>query len=376
MRDVFFALLLWVAVAVAVAGAGARPAASAVKGAYWPTWLTSTFPPSSIDTSYFTHLYYAFLQPDPATFRLTVTESDDIWMYKFNSDLHHCRNPVRTVLSMGGGGSNGTLFALIAASPSNRCDFIESTIATARKYGFDGIDLDWEYPADQKEMDDLGLLLDEWRVAIEKEARATGRPRLLLTAAVYYSVVNPMDGITRTFPAGSISRNLDWINAMCFDYRGGWNTTVTGAHAALYDPGSDISTSKGIASWVDAGVPREKIVMGLPLFGHTWKLKDPRVNGIGAPAVSVGPGDEGTMSFAEIVDFNKENGASVVYDKATVSTYSYVGASWIGYDGPKSVRKKIKFARAQSLRGYFFWAVAGDKEWKISRQGNTPYQRT
>ncbi|XP_068649214.1 class V chitinase CHIT5-like [Aristolochia californica] len=363
---VFFVLLFM----VIVTAAGTSPAPSTVKAAYWPAWLNSTFPPSAIDTSYFTHLYYAFLQPDPATFGLLITESDDFWMDKFNSDLHNCKHSVGTILSIGGGASDHTLFANIAAYPSHRRDFIKSTIETGRKYGFDGLDLDWEYPADQKEMDDLGQLLEEWRVEIVKETWASGRRPLLLTAAVYYSVVNPLDGVTRVYPVGSISSNLDWINAMCFDYRGAWDTTATGAHAALFDPNSQISTSSGITSWLDAGVPSNKIVMGLPLFGHTWKLKDPHVNRIGAPAVDVGPGDEGTMSFAEIVDFNKENEASVVYDKATVSTYSYVGTSWISYDGPKSVRKKIKFARAHRLAGYFFWAVAGDKDWKISRQAS------
>jgi chitinase len=156
---------------------------------------------------------------------------------------------------------------------------------------------------------------------------------------------------------------------MCFDYRGSWDTSATGAHAALYDPKSNISTSYGLTSWVRAGVPRNMVVMGLPLYGRTWLLKDPKVNGIGAPATAAGPGDDGVLIFSQVEKFNKENGATVVYDAKTVSTYSYVGTSWIGYDDSRSTTVKLKFAQALGLRGYFFWALSYDSEWEISKQG-------
>ncbi|KAF2309906.1 hypothetical protein GH714_005562 [Hevea brasiliensis] len=113
-----------------------------------------------------------------------------------------------------------------------------------------------------------------------------------------------------------------------------------GAHAALYDPKGNISTSCGLKSWIRAGMPWHMVVMGLPLYGRTWKLKDPNLNEIGAPVVGLGPGDEGVLNFAEVVKFNEENGATVVYDVETVSTYSYVGSSCIGYDDTLSTLLK------------------------------------
>ncbi|KAF8369446.1 hypothetical protein HHK36_032536 [Tetracentron sinense] len=62
--------------------------------------------------------------------------------------------------------------------------------------------------------------------------------------------------------------------------------------------------------------------------------------------------------------------ATVVYDKNTVSTYSYVANSWIGYDDPTSVAKKIGFARAHGLGGYIFRDISGDKDWEFSTKGN------
>ncbi|KAE9445504.1 hypothetical protein C3L33_22597, partial [Rhododendron williamsianum] len=114
-----------------------------------------------------------------------------------------------------------------------------------------------------------------------------------------------------------MKQNLDWINAMCYDYCGSWDVSVTGAHAALYDPKniSEYTTDKGLQSWIDAGIPPSKLVMGLPLYGRTWTLKDPTLQGIGAAATGIGPGDKGTMTYAEIVRFNSQHKVKEIYDQ-------------------------------------------------------------
>lgn len=236
---------------------------------------------------------------------------------------------------------------------------------------FDGVDLDWEFPQNQREMEDLGYLLEEWRAAVQEEAAEMGRAPLLLTAAVYYSADTFLSGEARAYPAASLARNLDWINVMSYDYHGAWNKSITGAQAALFDPSSNVSTSYGLGSWIRAGVPRGKLIMGLPLYGRTWQLKDPTVHGVGVAAVDVGPGWNGTgvLTYAEVLEFNKANKAKVVYDVATVSVYSVAGDYWIGYDDKRTVAAKIGYARSLHLRGYFFWAINGDYKWSISKTG-------
>lgn len=113
--------------------------------------------------------------------------------------------------------------------------------------------------------------------------------------------------------------------------------------------------------------------MGLPLYGKTWKLKDPNLHGVGAPAVDVGPGrpgDVGVLLYSEVEEFNKKNNATIAYDVDTASTYSYVGSVWVGYDDALSTTMKVGFAQALGLRGYFFWAISYDSEWKVTSQGN------
>lgn len=358
-------LSIFLSCTMAIAGATAsRP----VKGTYWPSWDES-FPPSAVDTSLFTHVYYAFLVPNNVTFKFDVSDSERSSLLDFTSTLHRKKRSLKAILSIGGGGSDSQLFARMASKASSRATFIKSTIEVARNYGFDGLDLDWEFPQNTTEMGYLGQLLHDWRAAVKKEAKQKGRAALLLTAATYFSVDFFSYGDYRKYPAASVGENLDLVNLMCYDYHGSWNTSKTGAPAALFDQNSNISTSYGVKSWITAGVPRSKLVMGLPLYGRTWKLKDPAEHGIGAPAVDVGPGDQGVLTYAQVETFNKDNKATVVYDAVTVSTYSYSGTSWVGYDDTISITVKVRFALALGLRGYFFWSVNQDSKSKISRQG-------
>ncbi|XP_010942132.1 nod factor hydrolase protein 1 [Elaeis guineensis] len=343
------------------------PPSSAVKAGYWPSWNNSTSPPSSINLSYFTHIYYAFAELDNTSFELVITPSDADILADFTATLHAHQPPVKAMLSIGGGGGGGDTFASMATNCSTRSAFIKSTIAVAREYNLDGLDLDWEFPANPEKMASLGDLYMEWRDAIAREAAETGRPSLLLTSAVYFASHFFLPGDTpRSYPADKMAVSLDWINAMCYDYHGSWDTSETGAPAALYDPKSNVSTSYGLTSWVEAGIPPKKVVMGLPLYGRTWKLKDPADHGIGAPAVGLGPGDDGVLVYSAVVDFNSENNATQVNDEVTVSAYSYSGTSWIGYDDPWSVTGKIEFAEGHGLGRYFFWAIGYDKDWSIS----------
>ncbi|KAG8367548.1 hypothetical protein BUALT_Bualt16G0083300 [Buddleja alternifolia] len=343
----------------------------AMKGAYFPSWAQN-FTPSSINTNLFTHIYYAFLTPNNVTFKFGIEHTQALLLVDFTSTLHAKNPPVKTLFSVGGAAEGTVLFSRLAADSWSRSNFIHSSIEVARKFGFDGVDLDWEFPQSSQDMVNLAFLLEEWRVEVEKEASATSRPPLLLSAAVYYSADVLFDGPPRAYPSASISKNLDWINVMAYDYHGGWDPSATGAQAALFDPTSNVSTSYGLGSWIRSGVPRSKLIMGLPLYGRTWQLKDPTLHGIGAPAIDVGPGPDGTgvLTFAEVVKFNKDNKSKVVYDLTTVSVYSVAGTIWIGYDDTTSVTVKIGYAQRLGLRGYFFWAVNGDYKWKISKRAS------
>jgi len=350
-----------------------------VKAAYWPSYTVSYSPPSSIDAALFTHIFYAFADLNDQTFQVELPATDN--PAEFTPTLLKKNPSLKTLLSIGGGGSNSTAFAIMASNASHRKVFIKSAIAVARKYGFHGLDLDWEFPTDAEEMKNLGRLFAEWRHAIDLEAKASGRPRLLLTAAVYFAQFFFLSGEKRAYPATSIARNLDWVNAMCFDYHGSWDTSATGSHAALYDSSSNISTSFGIGSWLHSGIPPNKVVMGMPLYGRSWILKSLNETGIGAPAVAAGPkqnlsSETGVMFFSEIREFIRQKKATEVFDKKSGSAYSYSSdLMWVGYDNKQSVAAKVSFAKKRHLLGYFFWAISQDSNWMLSTQASESWNR-
>ncbi|KAL4579312.1 hypothetical protein LXL04_015453 [Taraxacum kok-saghyz] len=335
-----------------------------VRAAYWPSF--TGYPASAIDTSYFSHVYYAFVLPSPTTYTLEITPDDVENLLDFTNATSRWNPSAKTVLSVGGGGG-GTLpgiFSQMASDHYSRATFINSTIEVARDYKFDGIDLDWEFPSNDTDMTNLGLLFREWREAIEYEANVTGRPRLILTSAVYYASNVSLNGGPRSYPIEAITEYVDWINPMCFGYHGSWEN-FTGLHSALYDPNTNLSTDFGIGSWIRAGMPPNKIVMGLPLYGPTWSLADPNVNTVGAQTIGTGPGS-GLLVYSDVINFNEENNSTVVFDNNMVSYYSYSGDSWVSYDDVRSIELKVRYAQNRSLGGYFFWALGQDLDWTIS----------
>ncbi|KAI3690989.1 hypothetical protein L2E82_49202 [Cichorium intybus] len=233
-----------------------------VRAAYWPSF--TGYPASSIDPSYFSHIYYAFVLPSSTTYALDITSGDVEKLLEFTNATSRWNLPLKTVLSVGGGGGGALpgIFSQMVSDQYSRVRFINSTIEVAREYKFDGVDLDWELPSDQSDMSNLGLLFKEWREEIESEANVTGRPRLILTSAVYYASTVSYDGGPRSYPAEAISKYVDWVSPMCFGYHGSWEN-FTGLGSALYDPNTNLSTDFGIGTWIQAGVPPEKIVMGL-----------------------------------------------------------------------------------------------------------------
>ncbi|KAH6819197.1 hypothetical protein C2S51_002800 [Perilla frutescens var. frutescens] len=342
-----------------------------VKGAYWPSWQAESLPPSSIPTAYFTHVFYAFVLIDATSFQILINQNDEQWMGAFTSSLHNASPPAIPMLSIGGAGATPATFSTMVSTSDSRAAFIQSSIDAARQHGFDGLDLDWEFPSNAQDMSNLGLLLQEWRAAVNQESLSSGKPRLLLSAAVYYSA-DVLYPVARTYPGEAIRRYLDILSPMCFDYHGGWEPNVTGSHALVYDKNSNVSTSYGVWAWRRDGVPSKKIVMGMPVYGRTWELKDPNQHGIGAPAVGTGQGG-GVLIYSAVLQFNAANNATVVFDATTVSTYSYVGTDWIGYDDTNSIEYKIKFAKAQGLGGYFFWALGDDSNWTLAKTASAAW---
>ncbi|PIN03288.1 Chitinase [Handroanthus impetiginosus] len=340
----------------------------AVKGGYW--FPESGFPASSIDSTLFTHLFCAFAVLNPQTNQVSISPSNNASFSQFTKTVQSKNPSVKTLLSIGGGGANRTVFASMASQSASRKSFIDSSIRVARAYGFSGLDLDWEYPQTAGDMTNLGTLLTEWRAAVATEARSSGRAALLLTAAFYFSPnLNELK-----YPAQSINTNLDWVNVMAYDFYDPSWYKFTNSHSMLYDPSGRVSGSSGIQAWIQAGVSAKKLVLGMPFYGYAWRLVNANNHGLLAPANGPAGPDNGAMTYNQIRNFIAQNNAPVVYNGTLVMNYCYAGTTWIGYDDTQAISTKVSYAKQKGLLGYFAWHVGADNNWALSQQAQQSWE--
>ncbi|KAL9249570.1 Class V chitinase-like protein [Drosera capensis] len=326
-----------------------------VKAAYW--FPESGYPLTSINSTLFTHLFYAFAAINSTTNQPYIPQQDQTYATQFTATLLHKNPAIKTLLSIGGGSANPAAFSAMANSNSTRKTFITSSISLARSLNFSGLDLDWEYPQNQSDMSNYGSLLTEWRSAIVSESKSSGKPLLQLTAAVNFSPY--VNGLT--YPVNSVALNLDWINLMAYDfYAPDWSPPKTEPQAALNDPSGQASGTLGVTTWVNTGLPAKKIALGLPFYGYAWKLTNPNNHGYLAPTSGAAVSSDGSMTYGDIKGFISQNAAATVYNSTVVESYCYSGTTWITYDDPQAISAKVGYVKQARLIGYFAWHVGAD----------------
>ncbi|XP_031285220.1 class V chitinase-like [Pistacia vera] len=148
----------------------------------------------------------------------------------------------------------------------------------------------------------MGILLQEWRAAIDSEARNSNNSKLILTAQIPYS---PSVSST-SYPIQTMQKHLDWVHVVSEDYTTPLKTVLTRAHAALYDPSNLRNRDAGIREWIDRGLSANKLVLNLPFYGYSWTLENPVNNGVGAPATGPAISTDGYLTYKQIKYYIKQ----------------------------------------------------------------------
>ncbi|KAA8535301.1 hypothetical protein F0562_030304 [Nyssa sinensis] len=293
--------------------------------------------------------------------------SSDEQMFSIFTDTVKQKNPsIKTLLSIGGSGTNYTRFSLMVSQSSYRKNFIDSSIKAARLYGFHGLDFAWHSQSTVSDITNTGALFQEWRVAATSESRNSGGSQLILTMAAHHSPY--LDSISSIID--SIRRNLDWIHVISYNYYRPSKENYTRHHAALYDQSGRLNTDSGIREWISAGIPASKLVLGLPFYGYAWTLSNPENNVLGAPAV--GPANiapYGILSYKDIKGFMQRYGVSSVYNSTYVVNYCTFNTTWIGFDDVEAVMAKVSYAKEKKMLGYHIWQLSQDDNWVLSKAG-------
>ncbi|XP_028760697.1 receptor-like serine/threonine-protein kinase SD1-8 [Neltuma alba] len=342
-----------------------------VQSAYW--FSGSGFPVSDINSHLFTHLICAFANVNSSSFELYVASDDEQSFSTFTTTVRRKNPSVITLLSIGGGLADYSALSSMVSNVSSRKSFIQSSIRIARSYAFQGLDLSWVSANTSSDMNNMGMLFKEWREAANSEAQNTSNPELILTAAVQFRPGSDFG----SYPVESIRSNLNWVHVMAYDYYMPTWANFTGAHAALYDPSSDVNTDSGIKEWIGRGVSANQLVLSLPFYGYAWTLENPKDNAIGAPATGPAITDDGDMSYKDIKAYIRRYGATVLYNSTYVVKYFSVGSNWVGFDDAKVLKIKVSYAREKKLLGYVVWAVSYDDDnWELSTAAAQNFEDT
>ncbi len=436
------------AVAVTAATTGSAQAASSggVKFAYFTQWgiYANAFYPKNMDTSGMAgkldFVQYAFENIDPVNktcFEANSAASQDennpnagdgagdvfadyqksydastsvdgvadVWNQPIAGNFNQLRKlkakyPNLKILVSIGGWTYSKYFSEVAASDAARKKFVSSCVDMFIKgnlpalggYGgagtgagiFDGIDIDWEYPASPgghtgnhytaADKQNFTLLLAELRSQLNAYGSSTGR-KLYLTAAVPAG----QDKIAY-IETDKVGQYLDYANAMTYDMHGAWETT-TNLQDPLYSSPSDpftvgtsgekYSVDAAVTAWttgdaafgIPGGFPAGKLTLGYPLYYRGWTgvaagtkhgLYQPASGGAAGHALS---GNVAGVSFYKELTGFVDNPSYTYYDSQAQAAYFYDGSTLWSGDNAQSVKAKTDYAHCKGLAGAMVYSL-------------------
>ncbi|KAJ2988998.1 hypothetical protein NUW58_g3690 [Xylaria curta] len=299
--------------------------------------------PEDLDLTGITHLNFAFAFFDPGSYKISPMDSNSASLYKRFTGLKDKKKSLQTWISVGGWSFNDdtnkpntrTAFSDMASSASGRQKFIDSLQNFMQTYGFDGVDLDWEYPA----ADDRGGKKSDFgnfpELIAEMKSSFGGSYGISLTLPSSFWYLQHFDVVT-------MQEYVDWDSSNRF----------TGPYIRPHTNLTEITD--GLSLLWRAGVKPEKVVLGLGWYGRSFTLADPGChvpNGVCQFTAGAAPGEctesSGTLSNAEI--------------KRILDTSTGVeDDQWVSYDDGITMQQKIKTANDLCLGGTMIWALDQD----------------
>ncbi|KAJ3470996.1 hypothetical protein MRS44_001095 [Fusarium solani] len=342
---------------------------------YFTNWgiYRANFQPQNIPASEITHVLYSFLDiAQDGTVKSIDTWADtdkhypgDSWneagnnVYGCVKQLYILKKKYRNMKALMslGGWTLSPHFVQPASTLAGRRKIAASAVKLLGDWGFDGIDVDWEYPQNAQQAQNYVDLLKEIRLALDKFSRDNKlNYRFLLTVATAAGPAN-----YNIMKLKAMDQYLDGWHLMAYDYAGGWDTT-TGHQANVYLSSSNplstkFSTDRAINDYVRAGVAPQKILMGIPLYGRSFA----NTAGLGQTYNGLGGGsnENGIYLFKDL----PRPGAKAAIDKnlMTIITYDKQKRELVTTDSADSARLKAAYITRRGLGGAFYWEASGDK---------------
>ena len=306
---------------------------------YYASWKSGVLPYDNVGYSHLTHINVAFIFPlsDGSIGSL----AGGIPFPQLMSTAHTAG---KKVLIAVGGASNSGSFAAATATSATRGVLIDNIVSFLQTNNYDGIDIDWEVPANSVQTAQLTALVQEMRAKFNQVNSSW-----LITMAV-----PPTHYGGQHFDYANLVNHVDWFNLMCYDFYGSWSG-YAGHNSPLYqhpgDPTQAGADSESVAYMVSRGVPKPKLVLGIPFYGVQF----------------IAPGLYQKMSNTLVSnplyqDIVNSMTSGWVYRWDEVSKVPYVmnadSTQFITFEDTTSVKLKVAFSIRQQLAGVMIWELS------------------
>lgn len=366
---VLLAALGYIAVTLAKTG----PTHDKVVVCYLSTWAVyrpgkGSYAIENFDANLCTHVVYAFVGLDITQ---NAIRSLDPWQdlkdnygkagFERINALKKTHPHLKVTLAIGGWNEGSKNYSIMAGDPMRRQMFVEQATSFIRKHNFDGLDLDWEYPTqrggDPKDRESFVLLVKELHNSFRKH-------NLILTSAIGASKAV----IDEAYDVKELSKYLNYLHIMCYDYHGSWDRKV-GPNAPLEDD-QFLSVRFTIDYLMQLGCPASKLVVGLPFYGRTFKTHlDGNFGDESDDSGFQGPftREDGFLGYNEICPLlsNKTSGWTKSWDEKTSQAFARYRdedgvTKVVTYDSTRSIANKVRFVVKKNLAGAMVWSVDTD----------------
>ncbi|KAJ6217830.1 hypothetical protein RDWZM_008987 [Blomia tropicalis] len=268
----------------------------------------------------------------------------------------------KLMISIGGGGAGG--FELATSTAENRSRFVLSILNFIRQYSLDGIDIDWEFPSWNKNLSrrvervNFVYLLKDIREQFNQIEVMLGKSLVLSTAVAAQLTI-----IRMCYQPKEIGKYVTFINLMSYDfYIHKWYWPFVGHNSALHSTSSNLSlastfTTKWAAEyWHSQGVPKSKIMVGIPTYGKRFTLISKDRNHPGAIAT----GSNGDCTYTDVCIFLRKPETIQKFDDKAMVPYAFNGNEWISYENEFSARNKAQWIVNNGFGGVMLFSLNAD----------------